>query len=266
MQCSNNLKQIAIALHNYHDVYKSFPPAYIADENGRRMHSWRVLILPFLEQQPLYDAYRFDEPWDGPNNRKLLTHMSRAYSCSSHQPSSFAQTHTSYLAVVGNNTAWPGQRAIGFSDILDGSSSSLLVCETSDPQVSWMEPTDIDYADAIELLTSRDPNRCSGHISRTFFYEWSHGRNVALADGSVHFLIYGIEADDARRLLTINDGAPLDFGDIRGTVLDTRRLRIDNCIRLGVFVLLALWPLPWVWINPHGSRAVVRTRGETATD
>ena len=51
MQCSNHLKQIALALHNYHDEYKSFPPAYIADESGKRMHSWRVLILPFIEGQ-----------------------------------------------------------------------------------------------------------------------------------------------------------------------------------------------------------------------
>jgi Protein of unknown function (DUF1559) len=258
MQCANHLKQIAVALVNYHEVYKSFPPAHIADENGRPMHSWRVLILPYLEQQPLYDAYRFDKPWDGPNNSKLLIHMPRAYSCSSRQLNSPAQTHTSYLAVVGKNTAWPGQRAIAFSDIVDGSSSSLLVCETSEPRVSWMEPADIEYADAIEQLTSRDPNRCSGHVSRTFFYEWSHGRNVALADGSIQYLIYGIETDHARRLLNVNDGGPLDFGDIRGTVLDTRRLRIDNCIRLSVFVLLALWPLPWVWINPHGTRRVIR--------
>ncbi|MEZ6114117.1 MAG: DUF1559 domain-containing protein [Pirellulaceae bacterium] len=68
-QCSSNLKQIELALHNYHDTFKSFPPAYIADANGRPMHSWRVLILPFMEQRELYDQCRFDEPWDGPNNQ-----------------------------------------------------------------------------------------------------------------------------------------------------------------------------------------------------
>jgi hypothetical protein len=73
--CSSNLKQIALALHNYHDTFGAFPPAYVADESGKPMHSWRVLILPFLESSPLYDKYRFDEPWDGPNNRQLLKHM-----------------------------------------------------------------------------------------------------------------------------------------------------------------------------------------------
>src|SRR5436190_7601184 len=63
MQCSNHLKQIGLALQNYHDEYKSLPPAYIADTEGKPMHSWRVLILPFMEQKPLYDKYDFNEPW-----------------------------------------------------------------------------------------------------------------------------------------------------------------------------------------------------------
>jgi hypothetical protein len=258
MPCANNLKQIALALHNYHDVYKSFPPAYVADENGRPMHSWRVLILPFLEQQSLYDAYRFDEPWDGPNNRKLLTRMPSVYSCPSQQPrNSRTHTHTSYVAVVGENTAWPGQGGRVFREIVDGSGQSLLVCEFANRQSDWMEPTDIGYTDAIELLTSRDSYPYTGHVYQSFFYEWSNGRSVAMADGSVRFLVQEIEADDARRLLTVNDGEPLEFDEVRGDPSFTRQLRIDNCNRLSVFVLLALWPLPWVWINPHGTRAAI---------
>ena len=60
-RCVNNMRHIGIALQNYHDTYKSFPPAYVADENGRPMHSWRVLILPFLEENGLYEKYDFDE-------------------------------------------------------------------------------------------------------------------------------------------------------------------------------------------------------------
>src|SRR4051812_9073955 len=67
-QCKNNLKEIALALHNYHEAYGCFPPAYIADKDGRPMHSWRVLILPYLDEKPLYLKYRFDEPWNGPHN------------------------------------------------------------------------------------------------------------------------------------------------------------------------------------------------------
>src|SRR5689334_18892035 len=70
-QCRNNLKQIGIALHNYHDIFGSFPPAYIPDEYGHPKHSWRTLILAQLDQAPLYNSYRFDESWDGPHNSAL---------------------------------------------------------------------------------------------------------------------------------------------------------------------------------------------------
>jgi hypothetical protein len=82
-QCSNNLKQIALAFHNYHDTYKTFPPAYIPDENGRPMHSWRVLILPFLEQQALYNMYNFDEPWDSPANAMVTSTAIPVFQCAS---------------------------------------------------------------------------------------------------------------------------------------------------------------------------------------
>ena len=69
----NNLKQIAMALQCYHQANGCFPPAYIADKTGKPMHSWRVLILPYLDRDDLYKAYNFTEPWDGPNNKKLAT-------------------------------------------------------------------------------------------------------------------------------------------------------------------------------------------------
>ncbi len=69
--CNYCLLNIALALQNYHDDYGSFPPAYIPDKDGKPMHSWRVLLLPYLERRTLYEKYRFDEPWNGPNNRKL---------------------------------------------------------------------------------------------------------------------------------------------------------------------------------------------------
>lgn len=62
--CSNNLRQIGLAMHNYHDKYNCFPPAFLPDENGKPKHSWRVLLLPFLDEKSLYAEYRFDEPWE----------------------------------------------------------------------------------------------------------------------------------------------------------------------------------------------------------
>ena len=70
-QCRNNLKNIGLALHNYHEAHGCFPPAFVADANGKPMHSWRVLILPYLDQGPSRKMYSFNEPRDGPNNKKL---------------------------------------------------------------------------------------------------------------------------------------------------------------------------------------------------
>ena len=71
MNSAAHLNQLQLAFHNYHQAYGQFPPAFIADDNGTPMHSWRVLILPYIEQQALYNAYDFSEPWNGP--KKLTT-------------------------------------------------------------------------------------------------------------------------------------------------------------------------------------------------
>ena len=75
-QCTNNEKQIALALHNYHDQHNSFPPAFSQGKDGKPLLSWRVLILPFLDQQQaLYDQFHLDEAWDSPHNRTLIAKM-----------------------------------------------------------------------------------------------------------------------------------------------------------------------------------------------
>src|SRR5262249_21734482 len=69
MQSTNNLKQIALAMHSYHDTMGRFPPAIVRDKEGKPLYSWRVLLLPYLEQQNLYNQFKLDEPWDSEHNR-----------------------------------------------------------------------------------------------------------------------------------------------------------------------------------------------------
>jgi len=70
-QCKGKLKQLGLALFNYHEDYGSFPPAYIADTNGNPMHSWRLLLLPYMDEPELYSLYNFSQPWNAPGNSKL---------------------------------------------------------------------------------------------------------------------------------------------------------------------------------------------------
>ena len=75
----NNLKQIGLAMHNYHDVHRTLPPAYHADASDRPLLSWRVLILPYLEQDALYREFHLNEPWDSDHNKKLIERIPAVY-------------------------------------------------------------------------------------------------------------------------------------------------------------------------------------------
>ena len=136
MQCSNNLKQIGLAMHNYHDVYKGFPAAYIADENGKPLHSWRVALLPYLEQQHLYEQYNFNEPWDSPNNLQVAQQMPEVFRCPD-APSAPGSNLTNYVVIVGDPSQKPIQSLFlpnhwtNFSEITDGTSNTIMVVETS---------------------------------------------------------------------------------------------------------------------------------------
>ena len=199
-QCKNNLKQIGLALHNYHEVYGCFPPTFVADDSGRPMHSWRVLLLPYLDQAPLYKEYRFDEPWDGPNNRKLAGKIGDIFRCPSDKvvaPGS-AASFTNYVGVVGRGTAWPGATSTHFKDFKDGTSNSILVIEVADSGIHWMEPRDLHV---LQMSPTINPKAGQGISSRH-----KGGAIGLLADGSVRFLSEKLTAETIRGLLTIQGG------------------------------------------------------------
>jgi hypothetical protein len=198
-QCKNNLKQIGLALHNYHERYRSFPPAYVADASGKPMHSWRVLLLPFLDQQKLYDKYRFNEPWDGPNNRKLADSTVSVYNCPEDQrnqklPKSW--TFTSYVAVVGADTAWPDRGTTSYPNFVDGISNTLLVVEVADSGIHWMEPRDLHI---VQMARTINPQLGQGISSLH-----TGGALGLLGDGSVRFIPKDLAQDDLRAWLTPN--------------------------------------------------------------
>jgi hypothetical protein len=127
--CRNRLAQIGIALQTYHDAHHCFPPAYFADQDGKPTHSWRILLLPYFEEVELnrmYEQYRFDEPWNGPNNRKLYDKVPSVYRCLSDGGN---ESETSYLAIVGPDTMWRGAQAIAIPEMSDGTSKTIAIVE-----------------------------------------------------------------------------------------------------------------------------------------
>jgi prepilin-type processing-associated H-X9-DG protein len=197
--CARNLGEIAKALLQYELDHGQLPPAFIADKDGKPMHSWRVLILPYLDQVALYKTYHFDEPWDGPNNRKLHSIPMPIYQCPSDGAGS--PTTTSYVAVVGAGTAWPGATSTKLTDFTDGPSETIMLVEMANSGIHWMEPKDLDFA-TIPLAFNPKSGKgiSSGHAS---------GVNVAFADGSVHFLADDLSPGVVRALLTIHGGEHL---------------------------------------------------------
>lgn len=150
MTCANQLKQIGLALRNYHDAFGCFPPAYVADKTGKPMHSWRTLILPYMEERTLYKEYDFNEPWDGPNNKKLLEkHRLRIYTCLSdrsdpHDAEDYGM-RTNYVAVVGKDAAWEGEKPRSLKDagLRGKEDSTIIVVEVAGAGIRWTEPKDL---------------------------------------------------------------------------------------------------------------------------
>ena len=142
-QCTNNLKQIGLGLQNYYDVFKCFPPVY-TDENGKPMHSWRVRILPFIEQRALYDRYDFNEPWNGPHNSLLAKEMPTCFRCPEDKAN--PGTNTDYVAIIGPETIWQPDHGTTFADIKDGSSQTIAVIEAAAAGINWMDPRDLPSA------------------------------------------------------------------------------------------------------------------------
>lgn len=197
-QCKNNLKALSFALNAYHEHFGSFPPQYIVDSNGRPIHSWRVLILPFLGYQKLYDKYRFDEPWNGPNNSQLASSMPghfSPYCCpvelNSKQDSS---SFTNYIAITGPQTMWNGVHPIRLDQVTDSKSSTCLLAEIRNSQIHWMEPRDIRLR-GMAFSINHPTLPCISSV---------HPRvaHVAFVDTSVHSISEELSAVTLHAILT----------------------------------------------------------------
>jgi prepilin-type N-terminal cleavage/methylation domain-containing protein len=235
------LFRIKTALQAYHDQYGSFPPAYLGDEAGRPMHSWRVLILPQLGYRQLYDQYDLEEPWDGPHNIKLLDQMPREFRLDG--ADRLPPYHTGYYAVVGPETAWPGARGRKLSEVTDGEDATALLVECESRVVPWTSPTDLSEDQAVSLLV-QPPRYPSGHWTRGFLASTCYGRFAVFTSGRI---LLGSPADPelVRQMVRVADGLPEQADETTPEAWRTRRWRVvhyGNYLRLGCFLVVVLWP------------------------
>ncbi|MFO1096149.1 MAG: DUF1559 domain-containing protein [Planctomycetaceae bacterium] len=203
-QCMSFMRNVSFALHTYAtDNQGRLPPAYIADEHGQPMHSWRVLLLPYLDQQSLYDQYRFDEPWNGPNNSKLAKVIPEVYQC----PNEYGHAEgshpwTSYVAVVGPHTLWPGAEPGQIDDIPDGQHRTLLLVEVHDSGIHWMEPRDLKLDEMNPQINS------AGTLGISSVHPGV--AHVIFADGHGGPLSEKVRPEVLRQLIQRDDGGPAE--------------------------------------------------------
>lgn len=198
----SRLRNVSMALQVYATKHNGeLPTAYIADENGKPMHSWGVLLLPYIEEQALYHRYDFDEPWSGPNNSKLAEHIPDIDQCPEDvQQRENRQPWTSYVAVVGEHTLWPGAEPARLDRIPDGATRTLLLVEVRNSGIHWMEPRDL----SLDVMNPRING--AGRLGISSVHPGV--ANVMWADGHGGPLANEVRPEVLRQIIERDDGGP----------------------------------------------------------
>ena len=203
-----NLKMIALAMHNYHDTRKSFPAVANFGRSNRALLSWRVHLLPFLEQGPLYQEFHLDEPWNSPHNKKLIGRMPDIYKSPGLEAAEAGKT--TYVVPVGAGTVFNGtKKGTSFAEIRDGTSNTILAFDAAEKHaVVWTKPDDVAY----------DTTKTPAELLRRF----GDSGLVAYCDGSVFRIPNGFSDTTGKALFTLNGGETVTE---RGRVAPASRSR-----------------------------------------
>ena len=175
----NNMKQILLAMHIYHDAMQKFPDARARNADGKLMLSWRVALLPYLEEGDLYNQFHLDEPWDSEHNLKLVAKMPRVYADPSVPVLPGTEGLTNYHVPFGDGLLFDAKGPTHFRDVTDGTSNTIAVFEAARP-VPWTMPEDAEISEA-------NPAANLSRLRAGIF-------QVGFADGSVHALGQTIDA------------------------------------------------------------------------
>lgn len=178
MQSTNNLRQIGLAMHNYHATHGHLPAAAITAADGTPLLSWRVSLLPFLEQGALYEQFRLDEPWDSEHNLPLLSQMPLLFlDPNVHQPGDREAGLTTYHIPVGERYLFQPEGTTRFADVTDGTSNTVMtLAGNEDSRMPWTSPDYLPLADA------EDP------LELLLHWEQYVGLLIGWGDGSVRHL------------------------------------------------------------------------------
>ena len=165
-----NTRHILLAFHNYYSANEHFPAMAIYGSNGQPLLSWRVALLPYLEQGELYNQFHLDEPWDSPHNKALIARMPDVFKT----PDAPAPDGESRLrGFIGDGAMFDGAEGVSIPDVTDGTSNTLLLASAKVPTI-WTKPGELVFEPGkpMPLLNDAEPNSCM----------------VGLCDGAVRYI------------------------------------------------------------------------------
>ena len=207
--CRHHLEAIGTALGNYHERYGCFPPAFVKDEDGQPMHSWRMLLMQFLDSEDEHDRYNFQKPWNAKENQQLAestqSSMWRCYTA--YYFFKLPRDRTDYVAVVGDDTFWPADGTSRLmEDVTADLSNTAIVIETNGSDISWHEPRDLTVDDLVSGKFAwsesglHPPNRSAFYCPAN-----QRGRHILFADGSVRYTRSELSKEQLQRLFSITE-------------------------------------------------------------
>jgi hypothetical protein len=195
-QSMNNLRQMSLGILNYESAKKTLPNQAICDKDGKPLLSWRVEILPYLDQQELYNQFHLDEPWDSEHNRALIPQMPQVYA---NPNAKVTDGTTNYLAVVGKECVFDGtNKAVGLRNVTDGTSMTIAIVEAdADKAVDWTKPDDLHF-DANNSLNGLGHVRPGGWLA-------------AFLDGHIQFISNSVDPRIVKAMMTKAGGESIQL-------------------------------------------------------
>jgi type II secretory pathway pseudopilin PulG len=195
-QSMNNLRQMSLGMLNYESARKTLPNQAICDKDGKPLLSWRVQILPYMDQQELYNQFHLDEPWDSEHNRALIPQMPQIYA---NPNAKVMDGTTNYLAVVGKECVFDGtNKAVGLRNITDGTSKTIAIVEAdADKAVDWTKPDDLRF-------DANNPTTGLGHLR-------PGGWLAAFLDGHIQFISNNVDPHLVKAMVTKAGGESIQL-------------------------------------------------------
>lgn len=263
--CMNHIKELALAALAYQSEHGRLPQDII-DAHGKPLLSWRVQILPYLDEQALYESVHLDEPWDGPNNRKLWKEIPETLRCpgcgfANHvETVSCSPTATNYFAVTGSNTVWTESTRATWEELArrdrlpkdDGLFSleppKIMLVEAMIPTSCWMQPLDLSVEDALMVFRT---NKRQGHLATVERFlavsSVSLHTQVATVGGHVESIYNDINRDEVVQRLVVDDSMEVKWQQVAAQDASDAdwvmfRYKWSRIYSLTLFLMLSLLP------------------------